>query len=312
MDRIDWCNELKKQLDSFRPLAQETLKSLRDYYRVGLTYSSNALEGNSLTESETKVIIEDGFTIRGKPLKDVSEALGHASAYDYLQDLAIDKPVELVDIVKLHELFYQRINPEESGRFRKVKVFISGSRYPLPGPDEIPDQMEKFMLWLRKNEGKLHPVELAAEAHRRFVFIHPFIDGNGRVARLLMNLVLIRHGYPVTIIPPVLRPEYIALLERAHKEPQVFTDFVMERVIETLRELIRLLGGLPQSEPMNFNSDQAEIMSLLKEHPGWRVPNLVQAAGKSRPTIERYLRKLREQGLIEFRGAPKNGGYFVK
>ena len=164
MDRIDWCNELKKQLDSFRPLAQETLKSLRDYYRVGLTYSSNALEGNSLTESETKVIIEDGFTIRGKPLKDVSEALGHASAYDYLQDLAIDKPVELVDIVKLHELFYQRINPEESGRFRKVKVFISGSRYPLPGPDEIPDQMEKFMLWLRKNEGKLHPVELAAEA----------------------------------------------------------------------------------------------------------------------------------------------------
>ena len=313
MSKTILCDELKSKLDKFRPFPPETLASLRNYYRVGLTWSSNALEGNSLTESETKVIIEDGLTVQGKPLHEVYEALGHAEAYDYIHAMSVDKELEITEILKLHELFYKRINPEQSGKFRKVKVFISGSRYSLPSPEKIEGLMNKFITWLKENENSMHPVLLAAEAHKRFVFIHPFVDGNGRVARLLMNLILIRHGYPVAIIPPILRAEYISLLEIAHHTPAKFIDFIVDREIETLRELLRLLGdenSIPVENEMSLEAEK--LLQILKSNPGLRVPELINRLQKSRPTVERYLRLLRKHDLIEFRGAPKNGGYFVK
>ena len=313
MNQLQQCDELKKKLDALRPFPEETLKSLREYYRVGLTYSSNALEGNSLTESETKVVIEDGLTVQGKPLHDVYEALGHAEAYDHLQSMAADKRLEVADILKLHELFYKRIDPSQAGKFRTVPVFISGSHYPLSLPEQIPALMDKFLAWYRRNETELHPLELAALAHQKFVFIHPFVDGNGRVARLLMNLVLLRFGYPITIIPPILRLEYIAALEKAHRSTDDFIQFIIARETETLRELLRLLGrSLEETEVATLSEGADQILRLLQAHPGWRVPNLAETLQKSRPTIERHLRELRNTGRIEFRGAPKNGGYFTK
>ena len=313
MDKTALCDALKSKLDKFRPFPPETLTSLRNYYRVGLTWSSNALEGNSLTESETKVIIEDGLTVQGRPLHDVYEALGHAEAYDYIHAVAVDKDLSVADILKLHELFYKRINPEQAGKFRRVKVFISGSRYPLPPPEKIAVLMDEFIRWLNENEKNIHPVKLAAEVHKRFVFIHPFVDGNGRVARLLMNLILIRHGYPVAIIPPILRPEYITLLEAAHRTPAKFIDFIIDREIDTLRDLLRLLGNETASvQTTALTPDCEKLLQVMKNHPGLRVPDLMKQMQKSRPTIERYLRQLRQSGLIEFRGAPKNGGYFAK
>ncbi len=307
------CDQLKKRLDQLRPFPPETLKSLREYYRIGLTYSSNALEGNSLTESETKVVLEDGLTVNGRPLHDINEALGHAEAYDFLQNMATDKPFELPDILKLHQLFYKRIEPEKAGVFRKVQVFISGSHHPLPSPAQIPVLMDRFVTWYQENETKLHPVELAALTHQKFVFIHPFVDGNGRVARLLMNFVLMRFGYPVTIIPPILRMEYIEDLEKAHTNTRDFVEFIFGREIETLRELLRLLDTDGVTSPFDGENDGVnQVLVLLREHPGWRVPMLLKMMNKSRPTVERYLHQLREQGKIEFRGAPKNGGYFVK
>ena len=313
MDKTALCDALKSKLDNFRPFPPETLTSLRNYYRVGLTWSSNALEGNSLTESETKVIIEDGLTVQGRPLHDVYEALGHAEAYDYIHTVAVDKDLSVADILKLHELFYKRINPEQAGKFRRVKVFISGSRYPLPPPEKTAVLMDEFIRWLNENEKNIHPVKLAAEVHKRFVFIHPFVDGNGRVARLLMNLILIRHGYPVAIIPPILRPEYITLLEAAHRTPAKFIDFIIDREIDTLRDLLRLLGNETASvQTTALTPDCEKLLQAMKNHPGLRVPDLMKQMQKSRPTIERYLRQLRHSGLIEFRGAPKNGGYFAK
>ena len=313
MDKTALCDALKSKLDKFRPFPPETLTSLRNYYRVGLTWSSNALEGNSLTESETKVIIEDGLTVQGRPLHDVYEALGHAEAYDYIHAVAVDKDLSVADILKLHELFYKRINPEQAGKFRRVKVFISGSRYPLPPPEKIAVLMDEFIRWLNENEKNIHPVKLAAEVHKRFVFIHPFVDGNGRVARLLMNLILIRHGYPVAIIPPILRPEYITLLEAAHRTPAKFIDFIIDREIDTLRDLLRLLDNETASvQTTALTPDCEKLLLVLKSQPGLRVPDLMKQMQKSRPTIERYLRQLRQSGLIEFRGAPKNGGYFAK
>ena len=313
MNQLQQCDELKKKLDALRPFPAETLRSLREYYRVGLTYSSNALEGNSLTESETKVVIDDGLTVQGKPLHDVYEALGHADAYDHLQLMATDKQLEVADILKLHELFYKRIDPSQAGKFRTVPVFISGSHYPLPSAEEIPKLMDEFLAWYRQHEPLLHPLELAAQVHQKFVFIHPFVDGNGRVARLLMNLVLLRFGYPITIIPPILRLEYIAALEKAHRSTDDFIQFIIARETETLRELLRLLGrSLEETEVATLSEGADQILRLLQAHPGWRVPNLAETLQKSRPTIERHLRELRNAGRIEFRGAPKNGGYFTK
>jgi len=149
--------------------------------------------------------------------------------------------------------------------------------------------------------------------HKRFVFIHPFIDGNGRVARLLMNLILIRHGYPVAIIPPILRSEYITLLEIAHRTPEKFIDFIVDREIDTLRELLRLLGDdVAAAAETPLTSDCEKLLQILKNNSGLRVPELMKQMQKSRPTVERYLRQLREKELVEFRGAPKNGGYFAK
>ena len=313
MNQLQRCDELKKKLDALRPFPAETLKSLREYYRVGLTYSSNALEGNSLTESETKVVIEDGLTVQGKPLHDIYEALGHAEAYDHLQFMAADKRLEVADILKLHELFYRRIDPSQAGKFRTVPVFISGSHYPLPLPEQIPVLMDKFLMWYQQNETELHPLELAALVHQKFVFIHPFVDGNGRVARLLMNLILLRFGYPITIIPPILRLEYIAALEKAHRSTDDFIQFIIARETETLRELLRLLGhSLEETGVITLSEGADQILRLLQVHPGWRVPNLAEALQKSRPTVERHLRELRNAGRVEFRGAPKNGGYFAK
>ena len=202
-------DENNRKLSVYRPLPPETMKSLREYYRVGLTYTSNALEGNSLTESETKVVIEDGLTIEGKPLRDHYEAVGHAMAYDYIYDITEKNGLSEEDILRLHRLFYLQIDAENAGQYRNVKVYISGSRYSVTAVSKIPSEMQKLVRWYNENEKKLHPVELAATLHQRFVFIHPFVDGHGRVARLLMNLALLRNGYTFAISPATLRHEYI-------------------------------------------------------------------------------------------------------
>lgn len=186
--------QLRDRIIALRPFPHETLKSLKEYYRIGLTYSSNALEGNSLTESETKVVVEDGLTIEGKPLRDVYEAVGHAHAYDYISSLAISKPLDVNDILELHRLFYEKIDVAQAGHYRSVPVFISGSSYAVTPPANIEAEMKKFVKWFNANEHKLPTPEFAALAHRKFVFIHPFVDGNGRVARLILNMALLRGG----------------------------------------------------------------------------------------------------------------------
>lgn len=231
----------KAQIDTFRPFEGNTLKQIKNYYKIGLTYSSNALEGNSLTETETKILLEDGLTVGGKPIRDYYEATGHARAYDYIYTIAQGETIGEEQIKTIHRLFYSQIDLEKAGDYRQERVFITGSAYPTPAPDKIPQLMSAFTRWLSQNEDKLHPVEFAAQAHKRFVLIHPFIDGNGRVARLLMNLCLIRNGYTIGIIPPVLRSEYIMLLEKAHKIDKPFVKFIAERVEETQKDLIRLL-----------------------------------------------------------------------
>ena len=234
-------DKLQGEINAFRPLPAGTVKQLKEYYRVGLTFTSNALEGNSLTETETKVVLEDGITIGGKPIKDYYEALGHSEAYDYIYKLAKDKGFTEDDIKKLHKFFYHRIDETRAGKYRKEKVFISGSQYTLPGPDKVPDLMQEFIAKMKNTAKDRHPVEYSAIAHKDLVFIHPFVDGNGRVARLLMNLILLQKEYVIAIIPPILRREYIQALENAHTDEKPFIEFIARTVRETQKDYLRLL-----------------------------------------------------------------------
>ncbi len=234
----------KAELDKLRLLRPEHVAALKDYFKIGLTYTSNALEGNSLTETETKIVIEDGLTIGGKPLKDHLEAVGHADAYDFMLSLAGQRKLTERHILQLHRLFYRRLDEKEAGRYRSVPVFITGSRHLPPAAAQVPVRMRTFCKTISGKRKQLHPVDFAAWLHFRLVNIHPFIDGNGRTARLIMNVALLQDGYPVVIIPPILRREYLDTLESCHgmrREPEPFVNFVARAAIESLRDYLRLL-----------------------------------------------------------------------
>lgn len=242
LNRID---SLRTQVAEHRPLTGIALERLREYYRVGLTWSSNALEGNSLTLIETKVIVEDGLTVAGKPMRDVLEATGHAAAFDRMMQLAQGKELSEETIRELHRLFYFALDAERAGQYRQEQVFISGSEHKLPTPLQVPKKMAALFRQAPAQRKKLPSVSFAAWLHLRLVSIHPFIDGNGRTARLAMNLALAQDGYPVTVIPPIRRAEYIRVLEREHlkqvKRPEdSFEHFIAECVEQALIEYLRL------------------------------------------------------------------------
>ena len=235
-------DNLQQQINQHRPYSPELLKQIKDHYRIGLTYSSNALEGNTLTESETKVVLEEGLTIGGKPLRDHIEAPGHGSACDFMFELAYSQQVTEEDIKQFHKLFYQGIDKEHAGVYRRTKAIITGSKYPLPGPDKIAEEMAAMVAGWDALRVEKHPVEFAALAHKELVFIHPFVDGNGRVARLLMNLILLQSGYSTAIVPPVMRAQYIQALERAHEDDAEFVQLIAAMVSQTQKDFLRLLG----------------------------------------------------------------------
>jgi len=239
-------DELKREIDAFRPLNKHQLAQLKEYYRIGLTYSSNALEGNSLTEVETKIVIEEGITIGGKPLKDHYEAIGHSKAFDQLYELAKGDTITENDILTLHQFFYQTVDEKKAGKYRREQVIITGSEFIPPAADKVPSLMAAFTGQIAAQREKLHPVEFAAWLHLELVTIHPFVDGNGRTARLLMNLALLQGGYMITIIPPVVRNTYIETLQAAQvkKDKQPFYDFISAMVYESAKDYLRLARAL--------------------------------------------------------------------
>jgi len=244
-DLLQKADSYKQKISSARPLPPEELKSLDNYFRIGFTYSSNALEGNTLTISETKILLEDGITVGGRPLKDCYEAVGHGTAYDFMLKLARQQDLTITEsiIKNLHRLFYQKVDADQAGNYRTIQVYISGTEYIPPAPEDVPQLMKHLADQIHYSQSALHPVELAAAAHKRLADIHPFIDGNGRTARLLMNLILVNNGYGVVSIPPILRNDYINALSASRRmnnlEP--FAKLIAECVIETERDYCRLL-----------------------------------------------------------------------
>lgn len=246
-DKIEQVDHLQQQINQLRPLNPDALHQLRKYYRIGLTYSSNALEGNTLTESETKVVIEDGLTVSGKPLRDHLEAIGHSEAFDTLYELSKSGKIDEEAILNLHRVFYYRIDTNNAGSYRKKPVIITGTSFIPPPPSKILSAMKDFSNQIPHKRETLHPVHFAAWLHIELATIHPFIDGNGRTARLLMNLALIQSGHPITIIPPMLRGDYISALQASNSgDNEPFINLLSNMVWEAQREYIRLVKSLQE------------------------------------------------------------------
>lgn len=227
-----------RQLDSFR---------ITEALELEYTYESNRIEGNTLTLQETDLVINEGLTISGKSMREHLEAVNHNEAIDYIKDLMIRKvSINERELLVIHNLILRGIMPDYAGKYRNVQVMIKGSSYMPPQPFLVPKQMEELFEWYRMNKGALHPVVLAAEMHERLVTIHPFIDGNGRTSRLLMNLILLSSGYVIANIKGDYesRKGYYNALESVQvlRSKEAFVHFVAKVEIECLQRYLSILS----------------------------------------------------------------------
>ena len=225
---------LKAELDKRRPLTQGELQRLRDEFLVEYTYNSNAIEGNTLTLQETALVLE-GITIDKKPLKDHLEAVGHRDAFLYVEELVKNKvPFSERIIKEIHTLVLMD-RPEDRGVYRRIPVRIMGAYHVPPDPVLVPEQMERLVAELEGNK-KLHPIERAALFHLKFEGIHPFVDGNGRTGRLILNLMLMQAGYPPINVKYSDRKRYYEAFDEYYREHEMgkMLKSIFERIIENL------------------------------------------------------------------------------
>lgn len=243
--------EKKDLLDKKRPLPKEVLLKLREQMLIEGTYNSNAIEGNTLTLKETRLVLETGITIAGKSLREHFEATNHRDAMIFLEGLVKNKGIKENDILAIHAIILKDIEKELVGRYRHGQVRILGTRYLPPNYLKVSQLMKGLVHWTNRNPEKLHPVELASLAHYKLVAIHPFYDGNGRTARLLMNLILMQHGWPSAIVPFNERKRYFNSLEKADRGNYVLFINLMAQFIERSLDLYLVaLGRLSEELPL--------------------------------------------------------------
>lgn len=232
--------QLKSTLDAARPLPKGIVHKLKEQLDVEWTYNSNAIEGSTLTLRETQLILEQGITIGGKNLREHFEVINHKGAIDFVQQLADAQrktPITAHVIRQLHQLVLTQIDDDHAGQYRQVAVRIAGATHIPPEPWDVPATMDTLIGWVRSAAAKkMHPIERAAITHHRFVAIHPFVDGNGRTGRLLLNLLLMQDGYPPAIIERVNRQQYYAVLKDADQgHDQRLVNFVARACEKSLR-----------------------------------------------------------------------------
>ncbi len=237
----------KKELDSFRPFPVELELNLENWFCVEATYHSNAIEGNSLTKLETAMIIEKGITGSSKLLVEYLEAKNHAEAFEWIMASSKDTEFKITEtvILRIQELILKNIDDTNAGKYRKVSVRVRNSQATFPNPAKIPALMKEFIEWL-DNANNLHPVELAALAHYKLVTIHPFVDGNGRTSRLLMNLLLGLHGFPPAVVEVEKRKTYFDSLQKAQTQGSLedFQELIYSSVEQSLDIYLEALRDL--------------------------------------------------------------------
>jgi Fic family protein len=250
--QLEKLTDLKNQMDTYPPLSNSDVKQLEKNIRIEHVWSSAAIEGNTLSENETAAIIDSGIgaTIHGKTIKETLEIINLNQAYTYMKDLAIQKqPIRIDDIRNLNRIStLETIQPKsEAGEYRVIEVYPYGTdKRPYALPYDIPEKMEQLQAWSDQARETLHPVQYATDLHQKFVTIHPFKDGNGRTARLLMNLILTENGYPVINVNPSkdARKQYmeaLATAEEPQNDPQPFRNLIAGYVKQELNRRIKTL-----------------------------------------------------------------------
>ena len=236
-------NSKKANLDALRPLPY-TIKSLREEILLEWTYNTNAIEGNTLTMNETKVVLE-GITVGGKTMREHLEVINHRDAVEYVEEIVQKgEPLTEWQIKNLHRLVLKGIADDYAGVYRDQQVFIAGAKHTPPAHYLITEQMEQVIKWYDNEAQKLHPVERGAMLHAIFVGIHPFIDGNGRTARLLLNLELMKAGFPAVVIKVENRLAYYEALDKSHttKDYRDFIQLIAKEVDDSLNLYLSVIS----------------------------------------------------------------------
>ena len=270
------------KLNKLRPLPKSAVEKLKEKFQIEMTYNSNAIEGNSLTLKETFLVINEGITVKGKPLKDHLEAKDHYVALEYLYEL-VDKnkkhTFSEMLIRNLHQIIIQETDKEWAGKYRNANVIIGGAKHTPPDALEVPKEMRDLIKWLNSQKNKVNTVELSALLHHKLVHIHPFFDGNGRTSRLAMNLLLMQAGYPLVVILKNDRKKYYDVLSKADSgkyEPLV--KFIAQSIERSLDIYLKTLTPA--------NQKQEKFLSLKE-------------ISKTTPFSAKYLNLLARQGKLE-------------
>jgi Fic family protein len=269
----------KAKLDALRPIPSYALQNIKESLSLEWTYNSNSIEGNTLTLQETKLVIEEGMTIKGKSLREHFEALNHQDAIAYVEELvAAQYKLKATDILQVHAMVLQRIEKEFAGRYRTSGVRISGANFVPPNALKVHAYMDELIAWVNKEAKKLHPIVMASIFHHRFVWIHPFFDGNGRTVRLIFNLLLMKAGYPPAIILKNDSKKYYDALNRANQHDYSKLLLVVLQALE--RTLDIYLSSL------NNTYDEYQAISDIVSEPEF-------------PYGQEYVSLLARQGKID-------------
>jgi len=241
---LDEIDVLKTKLDSFKQFDSFRIAQALE---LEYTFESNRIEGNTMTLRETDLVINEGLTISGKSMREHLEVVNHQEAIAYIKDLTQkNTSINERELLSIHNLILRGIHPEDAGRYRKAQVMIQGSSHVPPQPFLVTKEMEDFFSWYETNKSSLHPIVLAAEIHERLVTIHPFIDGNGKTSRLVMNLILLQHGYIIANIKGDYdsRMQYYKTLETAqtNNNKEDFLLFIAQIEKESLERYLTIIG----------------------------------------------------------------------
>jgi len=296
-NKLDQLEAKKKRLDSFKPFQDELIKNLEEWFRIELTYTSNAIEGNTLTRQETAMVVDEGLTVQGKSLTEHQEAINHAEAFDYIQTLVGKKRQELTakDILDIHSIILNKIDDINKGRYRNVVVRLKGSETILPNPLKVPELMEEFIKWIQ-NDNSDHSVKIALDAHFKLVSIHPFVDGNGRTARLLMNLLLMQAGFPPGIIRKEDRSVYINSLEKGQTKNDLMDYY--ETMLEAIDRSLDIY--LETIEP-----ERAKVLEPEFKQRFYTTDEVSRLLQVDPETVRRYVRQKSLKAV-------KLGGKFIR
>lgn len=335
LKKLQKIDDLQAKINTFRPFSEELLALWQERLRIDWTYNSNAIEGNTLTYGETAFFLREGLTSEGKPLKDYVEAKNHAEAIDYLQEVVQSKKTLTEGFIKeLHGLLLRDIDhtvvmdaggklihkPLGAGRY-KVRpnhvLTLSGTIHKYTEPIKVLDEMQNLLKWLQpssklrlagKVSKKLHPVERAALFHYRFVCIHPFDDGNGRMSRLLMNLLLMQAGYPPCVVHNSKRREYLRSLEHADStgSTEAFVRLLAGELIQTEETMLRVLEGKPLPPIPGEKLHREARRELILKSIGTDTLSIGQISDRV-PRIKRPTLKNDLSALVRARSLKKKG-----